>query len=95
MGMIEMIALIVGSSSTAAAWTVHLVVSAVIGAGVGLVLDSRGTSVPMGSAQSHLRRLWWILGPLLLMPARLGVPVLAVTPDAWKSMMGHLIFGAV
>lgn len=34
MGMIEMIAMIVGSSSTAAAWTVHLVVSAVIGAGV-------------------------------------------------------------
>lgn len=39
--------------------------------------------------------VWWILGPLLLMPAKVGMPLFVVSGDAWKSMMGHLVYGAV
>ena len=95
-GMIGMIGMLVGSSATAVSWLVHLVVSAVIGAGFGLTLDSRATSVPMGVGAGLVYGLvWWVLGPLLLMPAKLGMPVFALNAGAGKSLMGHLIFGAV
>lgn len=29
------------------------------------------------------------------MPARIGMPVLELTPMAWQSLVGHLIFGLV
>jgi hypothetical protein len=96
MGMIEMIAMLVGSSSVAVAWIVHLLISAAIGAGFGLVLGSRATTFPLGVATGlAYGAAWWILGPLVLMPAKLGMPLFAIDATAGKSLMGHLIFGAV
>lgn len=37
--------------------------------------------------------LLWVIGPLLLMPARLGMPLFAVDRTALMSLMGHMIFG--
>jgi hypothetical protein len=39
--------------------------------------------------------VWWVLGPLALMPARLGMPLFAIDATAWQSLMGHVIFGMV
>jgi len=37
--------------------------------------------------------VWWVLGALLLMPARLGMDVFVFDTTAWQSLMGHLIYG--
>ncbi len=39
--------------------------------------------------------VWWVLGPLLLMPAGMGMPLLNVDATAWQSLLGHLMFGLV
>lgn len=96
MGMIGMVGMLVGSSSVAVAWLVHLAISAVIGAGFGLLLAARvrglGTGLALGAAYGLL---WWVLGPLLLMPAAMGMPVLTVDALAVQSLVGHLLFGLV
>ena len=96
MGMIGMVGMLVGSSSVAVAWLVHLSISAVIGAGFGLVLAPRvtglGTGLVLGAGYGLL---WWVLGPLLLMPTAMGMPVLTVDAVAVQSLVGHLLFGLV
>jgi uncharacterized membrane protein YagU involved in acid resistance len=39
--------------------------------------------------------LLWVLGPLLLLPARMGMPVLSVSTTTLQSLVGHLVFGLV
>lgn len=96
MGMIPMVAMLVGSESVVLGWVVHLVISAVIGAGFTLVL-SRFTSRPTTAALAGAGygMVWWVLGPLLLMPAKLGMPLFVVNATAWQSLMGHVIFGVI
>jgi len=96
MGMIGMIGMLVGSSSVAVAWLVHLAISAVIGAGFGLLLAARVTGLGSGLVLGAVYGLlWWVLGPLLLMPAAMGMPVMAVDAMAVQSLLGHLLFGLV
>ncbi|MFC5382066.1 hypothetical protein [Aquipuribacter nitratireducens] len=96
MGMLGMVGMLVGSESLAVAWVVHLLISAAIGAGFGLVLAPRvnglATGLGLGAAYGLL---WWALGPLLLMPAAMGMPVLTVDATAGQSLLGHLVFGLV
>lgn len=96
MGMLGMVGMLVGTDSLAVAWVVHLLISAGIGAGFGLVLAPRvrglGTGLGLGAAYGLV---WWVLGPLLLMPAALGMPVLNVDATAGQSLLGHLVFGLV
>lgn len=96
MGMIAMIAMLVGSTSTAVAWLLHLVVSAAIGAGFGVVLGTRAANLTRGVVLGLVYgAVWWVLGPLLLMPAKLGMPLFTLDATAAKSLMGHLLFGVV
>jgi uncharacterized membrane protein YagU involved in acid resistance len=96
MDMMPTIAMLVGSESVAVGWIVHLAVSAVLGAGYGLVgsrlLGSWGTGIVAGVAYGLV---WWVLGGLIAMPARLGAPLFNLDSMAWKSLMGHVAFGAV
>jgi len=39
--------------------------------------------------------IWWVLGPLVIMPLMLGMPVFAVDRTSVFSLMGHLIYGAI
>ena len=39
------------------------------------------------------KALLWVVGPLLLMPATLGMPMFTVNTMALPSLIGHLIFG--
>jgi uncharacterized membrane protein YeaQ/YmgE (transglycosylase-associated protein family) len=96
MGFIPMIAALVGSSSVAVGWVVHLAISAFIGAVFGALLSGRtlGLGAYAGAGLMY-GVVWWVLGPLLLMPAKLGMPLFQVNDMVWKSLMGHMIYGVV
>ena len=74
--MIPMVAMLVGSESVAAGWAVHLGISVALGVGFGLVsvkgLDAWTPGIGMGVGYGFV---WWVLGALVAMPVRLGMPV--------------------
>lgn len=84
------------SDSQAVGWLVHLGISVALGIGFGLVsvkgLDAWGPGVAMGVGYGIV---WWVLGALVAMPTRLGMPILTIDTVAWQSLMGHMIYGAV
>ncbi|MDP9390227.1 MAG: hypothetical protein M3P89_02320 [Actinomycetota bacterium] len=96
MGMMGMIAQLVGSTSTAVAWLVHLAISAFFGAAFGAVLGGLvkglGSGIVLGAGYGVVL---WVVGPLLLMPAFMGMPVFVVDQMALMSLLGHVIFGVV
>jgi uncharacterized membrane protein YagU involved in acid resistance len=96
MDMIGMVAQLVGSSSAAVGWIVHLAISSFIGASFAVLLGSRAkTLVPAALVGMGYGVVWWVLGALLIMPAQLGMPVFELNTTAWQSLMGHLLFGLV
>ncbi|MGD9954561.1 MAG: hypothetical protein AB7V23_00700, partial [Candidatus Nanopelagicales bacterium] len=93
---IPMIAALVGSDSIAVGWLVHLAISAFIGGLFGLLLTGRSLGIGAWTGLGLVYGVvWWVLGPLLLMPAKLGMPLFQVNDMVWKSLMGHMIFGIV
>ena len=94
MGMMGMVAGLVGSSSVAVGWLVHLLISAFFGAVFGALL---GTSHVGGAVLRGLGygALLWVVGPLLLMPLRMGMPVFTMSAATTNSLIGHLLFGVV
>ncbi len=96
MGMMPMIAMLVGSKSVAVGWILHLAISAFAGALFGLVLGGRlsgyGTAAAAGMVYGFV---WWVVGALLMMPLRMGMDPFVLNSMAWQSLMGHLLFGLV
>ena len=96
MGMMPMVAMLVGSESVAVGWVVHLAISAFLGALFGVLLAARVTSSAVGAGLGAAYGVaWWVLGALLAMPAQLGMPVLTVNAMALNSLLGHVVFGLV
>lgn len=96
MDMIGMVAQLVGASSAAVGWIVHLAISAFFGALFAVLLGSFArTLVPAVVVGLGYGVVWWLLGALLIMPAQLGMPAFQFTTAAWQSLMGHLLFGLV
>jgi hypothetical protein len=96
MGMISMVAMLVGSDSAGIGWLVHLVISAGIGASFGLLLGAAATTaaraIGLGAVYGVV---WWVLGGLLIMPAWLGMGVFTFNTAAWMSLIGHLLYGVL
>jgi len=101
MGSLPMIGGMIGHSNAIAGFLVHLTISAGIGAGFGVVLgplaSSRRRSVAAGLFYGAI---WWILGPLTLMPLMMGMGLgvnwtAAAATAMLPSLMGHVIFGLV
>ena len=99
MGMLPMIGNMVGIPSAWVGLFVHLGISAAIGGSFAVLLDAGGWrgGVATGLAYGFA---WWMLGPLTLMPAFMGMGLgvnwnLAAMGQAMPSLLGHLIFGAV
>lgn len=92
--MIPMIAALVGSDSTAVGWGVHLLISAFFGLAFAVVLGPIHTGM-IGATLLGVGygAVLWVVGPLLLMPARLGMPLFMVNDMAVQSLLGHLVFG--
>ncbi|RAX45502.1 hypothetical protein DQ354_09865 [Arthrobacter sp. AQ5-06] len=94
MGMLPMIASMVGSDSAVVGFGIHIVISILIGLGLTVpfagLLSSYGRAALIGLAYGAL---WWVLGPLLIMPTMLGMPLFMVDATATWSLMGHLVYG--
>lgn len=97
MGLLPMLASIVGSSSPWVGFGMHLVISVMIGLGLTVLFGNRlltgyGRGVLLGLAYGAV---WWVLGPLVMMPLMLGMPVFILDLTSMLSLMGHLIYGAI
>jgi hypothetical protein len=99
MGMMPMIAGLVGSESVVVGWVVHLVISAIIGGAYGLLLGSVGRTVSTGWWVGALYgAVWWVLGPLLIMPVMMGMGPqfgAAFAAGNLMSLMLHIVFGVI
>ena len=96
MDAMPMIAMLVGSESIAVAWVVHLAISAFIGVVFGVLVAGRGWGLgALAGTGAVYGVAWWVLGPLLLMPAKLGMPLFQFDTMVWQSLMGHVVFGVV
>ena len=98
MGMLPMVAMLVGSQSAVVGFLVHMVISAGIGGFYGLVASRLPLTVGMGIVAGMVNGVvWWVLGALILMPLLLGMAamVLKIGTDQWFSLMGHVIYGIV
>ncbi len=94
--MIGMVAMLVNSKSTAVGWAVHLVISMGIGIAFNLAFGNKLKSVSAGIAYGMAYGVfWWVLGPLILMPAKLKMPLFHFDTATWQSLMGHVVFGMV
>ena len=98
MGMLPMIAMLVGSQSAFVGFLVHMVISAGIGAFYGLVASRLPKTVGVGIVAGAVNGMvWWVLGALIMMPLMLGMGemVLKIGQTQWLSLMGHVIYGIV
>jgi len=96
MGMLGMVAMLVGSESVAVGWALHLAISALFGAVYGGLVAPRLTGWGSGLLTGAVYgAVLWLLGPLLLMPAKMGMPLFNVDAMALRSLYGHLAYGVV
>ncbi|MGH3367633.1 MAG: hypothetical protein ACRDOY_10555 [Nocardioidaceae bacterium] len=96
MGMLAMVAMLVGSESVAVGWVVHLAISAFIGITYALIFARWADRLAVGAVLGiGYGVVWWVLGALLIMPARMGMDVFMVNTMALQSLMGHLLYGLV
>jgi uncharacterized membrane protein YagU involved in acid resistance len=97
LGVLPTVATLVGLGSSRAGFAVHMAISAVVGAGFGLMVRRQrcgpGETVFLGAAYGAL---WWCIGPLTLLPLALGqAPAwdVAAAHREFPSLLGHLVFG--
>ncbi len=99
MGMLPMIAGLAGSSSAAVGFGVHMVISALIGAGFAFLPAMTTPSIGAGLLWGVVYgAIWWVLGPLVIMPLMMGMGLqlhAAFSGPMMMSLMGHLIYGVV
>lgn len=91
MGMMKVIASMMGSSSDVVGWMIHLMISAIFGV-TWLLLAG-----PTGGWWRGLVYgvVVWVFGPLLVMPMMMGMPLFQFGQTTMMSLMGHLIYGLV
>jgi len=96
-GALPRVASLVGGSSLALGFAVHLVISALIGASYGILFRHEAPTPGSGIAWGLLYGLvWWFLGPLTLFPSLLGGHfnwTIQAANLALPSLIGHLIYG--
>jgi uncharacterized membrane protein YagU involved in acid resistance len=101
MEVLPMIGKMVGQPSAGVGFLVHMANSAVIGAGFALVFHRFSTRITRGLRYGLLYGgVWWVLGPLTLMPLFLGMGLgvnwnAAAAVKMFPSLIGHLMYGAV
>ncbi len=101
MGMLPMIGKMVGVPNAVVGFLVHMVISAGIGGSFGVLVGplftGRGSGLVSGAIYGMV---WWVLGPLTLMPLMMGMGLgvnwtLGAAQAMLPSLMGHVIFGLV
>lgn len=99
MGMLPMVASVVGSQSPIIGFLYHMFNSVIIGAIYGFVFGARSYTYGRGVGLGLLYGvIWWVLGPMILMPLLLGMGpqfAAALTPPMLISLVGHLVYGLI
>src|ERR687894_2389142 len=100
MGMLPMVASVVGSNSALIGFLYHMFNSVVIGAIFGLLFGAQSHTYRLGAALGLVYgAIWWVLGPMILMPLLLGMGTpqfgMAFTQPMLLSLVGHLIYGLI
>jgi hypothetical protein len=101
MGMLPMIGQMVGSPTALVGFLVHMVNSAIIGAGFAVVFGKFANGIGAGISTGMVYgTAWWILGPLTLMPLFMGMGLgvnwnAAAAAAMLPSLAGHLMYGAI
>ena len=101
MGVLPMIGNMVGQPTAAVGFLVHMVFSAAIGGSFSLFLGRLAEGIGSGAITGMIYGgIWWLLGPLTLMPLFLGMGLGvnwngAAAAKMLPSLMGHAIFGIV
>ena len=85
-------------STRVQSWRLKMI-SVVIGGTFGAVLALRGLLANVGTGLAH-GFMWWVPGPLTLMPAFMGIGLgvnwnVAAMSEAMPSLVGHLVLGAI
>jgi uncharacterized membrane protein YagU involved in acid resistance len=96
-GTLPTVATLVGSGSSRAGFAVHMLISAVVGAGFGLLIRGQrcGPAETMFLGVGY-GALWWCIGPLTLLPLALDQPPawqLQAAQQQFPSLVGHLLYG--
>ncbi len=98
-GTLPMIGKMVGLPSAAAGLVVHIINSAIIGAGFAVLFGRSVSGIGGGLGKGLLYGgWWWFLGPLTLMPLFMGMGVNwsgASAVTMLPSLVGHLVYGAI
>jgi len=97
-GVLPDVAALIGGSSAALGFVVHLAISALIGMSYGLLFRREAPDAGAALIWGLVYGLaWWFLGPLTLLPVLLGSSFdwsLAAAQVAMPSLIGHLLYGA-
>ena len=99
MGMLPMVAMVVGSKSVVVGFLYHMFNSVIIGALFGLIFGTLSRNYGQGALFGLIYGvIWWVLGPMILMPLLLGMGLqfgAAFTPPMLMSLAGHLAYGLI
>jgi uncharacterized membrane protein YagU involved in acid resistance len=99
LGMLPMVAGLVGSQDALVGFIVHMVISAFIGATFGLIFGDASRSLGRAALWGGVYGIvWWVLGPLVIMPLMMGMGLQfasALSGPMLMSLMGHLVYGVV
>jgi len=98
-GDLRVVAQLVGRSSPAVGFVVHMAISSTIGMTYGRLFRYESPSFAAGVAWGSVYGLvWWFVGPLTLLPTLLGRPLpwtAAAVGAALPTLVGHLAYGGV
>lgn len=97
MGVLPMIASMVGSDSAVVGMIIHLMLSVVIGLGLTVLVGRFLLTHTLRAALTGMAYgiLWWVMGPLVAMPLMFGMPLFTIDQAALLSLMGHIVYGAI
>ena len=95
MNMIKTVAMLVSSTSTGVGWLIHLVISMVFGIAFLIGLSAIPLRAPAAIIGLLYGVVLWVVGFLVIMPLKLHMSLFHFDSMAWKSLMGHMIYGLI
>ena len=97
MGMLPVIAGLAGSTNPIMGFLLHMVISVFIGATFGIIFGTAADTYARAAILGIIYGMvWWVLGPLVIMPTMLGMGLqlgAALSGPMLISLMGHMIYG--